>query len=166
MRKLKKNEKIAIWIAVPVVLILLLGIGFLKKDTIKTQISEVIPEQTAEKDLDSLIVLDALLGEGKTAEDNTLVSVHYTGTYEDGTVFDSSVERGIPFTFILGEGQVIKGWDIGIKGMKVGGKRHLVIGPELAYGDTGVRNSNTGEYLIQPNTTLVFDVELIEVNEI
>jgi len=96
-------------------------------------------------------------GSGTQAEAGKEVSVHYTGKFQDDRVFDSSLARGVPISFQLGVGRVIKGWDEGIAMMKVGGKAQLIIPPELAYGKNGA-----GE-VIPPNTTLVFDVELVEV---
>ena len=96
-------------------------------------------------------------GSGERAEIGMSVSVHYTGKLEDGTVFDSSVPRDQPFTFTLGAGQVIKGWDIGVEGMTIGEKRNLVIPPHLGYGIRGAGAT------IPPNATLIFDVELLEV---
>ncbi len=96
-------------------------------------------------------------GSGDRAENGMSVSVHYTGKLEDGTVFDSSVPRGQPFTFTLGAGQVIKGWDLGVEGMTIGEKRNLVIPPHLGYGIRGAGAT------IPPNATLIFDVELLEV---
>ena len=96
-------------------------------------------------------------GSGDSAETGMSVSVHYTGKLEDGTVFDSSIPRGTPFTFTLGAGQVIKGWDLGVEGMKLGEKRSLVIPPHLGYGIRGAGAT------IPPNATLIFDIELLEV---
>ena len=96
-------------------------------------------------------------GSGDSAEMGMSVSVHYTGRLEDGTVFDSSIPRGQPFTFTLGAGQVIKGWDLGVEGMKLGEKRSLVIPPHLGYGIRGAGAT------IPPNATLIFDIELLEV---
>ena len=96
-------------------------------------------------------------GSGDSAETGMSVSVHYTGKLEDGTVFDSSIPRGQPFTFTLGAGQVIKGWDLGVEGMKLGEKRSLVIPPHLGYGIRGAGAT------IPPNATLIFDIELLDV---
>jgi peptidylprolyl isomerase len=100
---------------------------------------------------------DLVVGTGAEAVAGKSVSVHYTGTLEDGTKFDSSLDSGKPFEFPLGAGRVIKGWDEGVAGMRVGGKRRLVIPPELGYGPGGFPPT------IPPNATLVFEVELLEV---
>lgn len=96
-------------------------------------------------------------GTGTEAEAGKTVSVHYTGKFQDGQVFDSSISRGEPITFQLGKGKVIKGWDEGIALMKVGGKAQLIIPPDLAYGERGAGG------VIPPNSTLLFDVELVDV---
>ena len=96
-------------------------------------------------------------GTGAQAMVGKSVSVHYTGKFQDGKVFDSSIPRGEPLTFPLGRGNVIKGWDEGIALMKVGGKAQLIIPPNLAYGERGAGG------VIPPNATLVFDVELVSV---
>src|SRR5690348_3739871 len=102
---------------------------------------------------------DLKQGTGTTASAGKTVSVHYTGWLaSNGKKFDSSVDRGQPFMFQLGAGQVIKGWDEGVSGMKVGGKRQLRIPPELGYGTRGA-----GGGVIPPNATLIFDVELLGV---
>ena len=97
-------------------------------------------------------------GNGAEAKPGNKVTVHYTGWLKNGVKFDSSVDRGKPFQFELGAGKVIKGWDEGVAGMKVGGKRQLRIPPKLGYGKAGVGA------LIPPNATLIFDVELLGVN--
>ena len=105
-----------------------------------------------------LIIEDIIIGEGEEAKDFNKVIVNYTGKLEDGSIFDSSLKPGrSPFTFTLGSGSVIKGWDLGVKGMKVGGKRKLTIPSELGYGSRG-----TGG-VIPPDATLIFEVDLIEV---
>jgi FKBP-type peptidyl-prolyl cis-trans isomerase len=99
---------------------------------------------------------DDSVGNGQEAKAGDHVAVHYTGTLLDGTKFDSSRDRGKPFQFGLGAGQVIRGWDEGVAGMKVGGRRTLVIPPALGYGSRGIGP-------IPPNSTLRFDVELIDI---
>jgi peptidylprolyl isomerase len=99
---------------------------------------------------------DLVEGTGASPTKGQTVSVHYTGTLQDGKKFDSSVDRGQPFQFKIGVGQVIKGWDEGVASMKVGGKRQLVIPPDLGYGARGIGP-------IPPNATLLFDVELLGV---
>lgn len=106
---------------------------------------------------DGLVMEDLKVGAGAEAKSGQMVSVHYTGWLTNGTKFDSSVDRGKPFQFALGGGQVIKGWDEGVAGMKVGGKRKLTIPPQLGYGPRGAGAT------IPPNATLVFDVELLGV---
>jgi FKBP-type peptidyl-prolyl cis-trans isomerase FkpA len=96
-------------------------------------------------------------GDGKEAKSGQTVSVHYTGWLTNGTKFDSSLDRKAPFSFNLGAGMVIPGWDQGVAGMKVGGKRKLTIPSHLAYGERGAGG------VIPPNSTLVFEVELLEV---
>ena len=105
-----------------------------------------------------LIIEDLVVGDGVEAKDYNKVVVNYTGKLEDGSVFDSSLNPGrSPFTFTLGAGSVIKGWDQGLKNMKVGGKRKLTIPPDLAYGENGAGSA------VPPNATLIFEVELLEV---
>ena len=100
---------------------------------------------------------DIVVGQGAEAKNGDAISAHYLGTLQDGTKFDSSYDRGQPFTFLLGKGTVIKGWDEGLLGMKVGGKRKLIIPPNLGYGNQGAGG------VIPPGATLLFDIELVAV---
>ena len=103
---------------------------------------------------------DVTVGEGAEAVAGKTVSVHYTGWLTDGQKFDSSKDRNDPFAFVLGGGMVIKGWDEGVQGIKVGGKRKLIIPPELAYGKRGAGNG-----LIPPDAVLIFEVELLKIKK-
>ena len=105
----------------------------------------------------SLKIEDVNVGTGAEAANGSSVTVHYTGWLTDGKKFDSSVDRGKPFKFKLGARQVIQGWDQGVAGMKVGGKRKLTIPPDLGYGSRGAGNA------IPPGATLIFEVELLGV---
>ncbi len=107
----------------------------------------------------SLIIEDIVTGEGAEAVKGKEIAVHYTGWLQDGTKFDSSLDRRQPLTIVLGVGQVIQGWDEGFGGMKEGGKRKLTIPPEMGYGAHGAGG------VIPPNATLVFEVELLKVYE-
>jgi FKBP-type peptidyl-prolyl cis-trans isomerase len=106
--------------------------------------------------VEKLIIDDVLVGSGAEAKVGSIVSVHYVGTLPNGQEFDNSNKRGEPFSFTLGEGRVIRGWEEGVAGMKVGGKRILVIPSDLAYGDAGYGP-------IPAKATLVFSIELLEV---
>lgn len=104
-----------------------------------------------------LQVVDIQLGDGKAAVKGALITTQYNGFLEDGTTFDSSYDRGKPFQCVIGTGRVIKGWDQGLIGMKVGGKRKLFVPAHLAYGERQVGTH------IKPNSNLIFDIELLEV---
>ena len=104
-------------------------------------------------------IIDLRAGTGPEAKAGDTVSVHYTGTLEDGTKFDSSRDRGQPFSFPLGKGRVIQGWDVGVAGMKVGGQRKLVIPPEEGYGARAAPSAHPAQ-----RDALYFDVELLKVN--
>lgn len=106
--------------------------------------------------LQTMNIDDVTIGTGPTVENGDTVAVHYSGTLQDGTEFDSSIKRGTPFEFTVGAGQVIAGWEEGLVGMQVGGERVLVIPPEKAYGEQGIGP-------IPPNATLVFTIKLLEI---
>ena len=125
--------------------------------TMDTQASSTNTNNQAIVRTDGLEVTDVAVGTGKEAVAGSHVTVNYVGMLTNGTVFDASANRNQPFDFNLGAGQVIKGWDEGIVGMKEGGKRHLVIRAALAYGNQAVGG------VIPANSTLVFDVELLKV---
>jgi FKBP-type peptidyl-prolyl cis-trans isomerase len=113
---------------------------------------------TCENDMAELQIEDIVFGTGASPNRGQTVVVHYTGRLSNGKKFDSSIDRGEPFEFRIGVGQVIQGWDQGVMTMKIGGKRRLTIPPELAYGSQDI-----GDGLIPPNSTLIFDVELLDL---
>ena len=117
-----------------------------------------IPDDKLTTTESGLAYYDIVTGEGAEAASGQTVVVHYSGWLEDGTLFDSSVTRDEPFSLTLGAGGVIPGWEEGIAGMKVGGKRQLIIPPDLAYGESGA-----GGGIIPANATLIFDIELLEI---
>ena len=118
------------------------------------------PSENKRTTASGLTIIDQKEGDGPAAKAGDTVTVHYTGRLQsNGEKFDSSRDRNEPFTFPLGAGQVIKGWDEGVAGMKVGGKRQLIIPADLGYGDAGAGDK------IPPGATLVFDVELLKVGE-
>ena len=126
--------------------------------------SSATPIPSAEVNMDSstttpsgLQYRDLVVGTGEAARTGATAVVHYTGWLLDGTKFDSSLDRGTPFEFVIGRGQVIKGWDEGVGTMNVGGKRELIIPPDLAYGEGGAGG------VIPPGATLKFEIELIEL---
>jgi peptidylprolyl isomerase len=156
MRTLTKNEWIAVVIALAVIVIFF-GSKFFSTN-LTTNVNKVVnPEINNAEPTEGLIVKDVVVGTGAEAKNGNLVSVQYTGKFADGKVFDSSIPRGEPIEFTLGTGQVIKGWDQGILGMKVGGKRTLTIPASLGYGVNGYPP------VIPGNATLYFDVELVGV---
>jgi FKBP-type peptidyl-prolyl cis-trans isomerase len=149
-----RNTRIAI-IVILVVVVALVAFFAIQKSNKKTNTAtgggNMITTQSG------LQYQDLVAGAGAEAVAGKSVTVHYTGTLQDGSQFDSSVDRNQPYSFTLGAGQVIPGWDEGVAGMKVGGKRKLVIPPNLAYGAQGYPP------VIPANATLTFDVELLEV---
>jgi FKBP-type peptidyl-prolyl cis-trans isomerase len=168
MNTMNKEKWIGVAAGVVVAAILLFGGSILRffsggqiaSDNNQMQMNneQGAPQAGTERELvPGLKATDVTIGTGDEARAGDLVTVHYTGTLENGQKFDSSLDRGQPFQFKLGAGQVIAGWDQGFAGMKVGGKRRLVIAPELGYGAQGAGG------VIPPNATLVFDVELLQV---
>ncbi len=151
------DKKIAITIAVVIVFLVVGGtfinsvLGSINMNDQQTQSAAVDSTEIA-----GLQSKDIIVGAGDEALPGKEVTVNYTGVFTDGTKFDSSLDRGVPFTFVLGSGLVIKGWDQGVEGMKVGGKRILIVPPELAYGDQAVGP-------IPANSTLIFEIELLGV---
>lgn len=165
-----------------VVVILLVGISgwfFMSKmndASTKSDLSSIVsptatptasssPEASAEPNKsvkleNGLEIQDIVIGTGDEAQPGDMVAAHYSGTLANGTKFDNSYDRGQPFVFVLGGGMVIQGWDLGLVGMKVGGKRKLIIPPQLGYGDRGA-----GGGAIPPNSTLYFDIELMGVQK-
>ncbi len=128
-----------------------------KAEKLSDDISDTTNLNTDLMTTDELIIEDLKVGDGTEATDGSIISVHYVGTLTDGSQFDSSRDRGTPFQFTLGAGQVIKGWDEGFAGMKVGGIRKLTIPSDMAYGETGIPGAIPG------GATLVFEVELLDV---
>ncbi|MBI2068829.1 MAG: FKBP-type peptidyl-prolyl cis-trans isomerase [Candidatus Yanofskybacteria bacterium] len=116
------------------------------------------PASTPIKMENGLQIQDLKVGTGPEVRLGQGLTMHYSGTLENGTKFDSSYDRGEPFQFVLGAGQVIQGWELGVQGMKVGGKRKLIIPPSLGYGERGIGP-------IPPNATLIFEVELLAAQD-
>lgn len=156
---MKKSISIILFVAVAVGLIAV-GMWYANKMTEESQTSAVsagvAAQQAQQKIMDNFKMTDVTVGTGEEAKNGDFVTVNYVGTLDNGTKFDSSYDRGTPFQFTLGASQVIKGWDLGVLGMKVGGKRTLVIPPELGYGARAMGP-------IPPNSTLHFTVELLKV---
>jgi FKBP-type peptidyl-prolyl cis-trans isomerase len=153
-------KNVYIWGAVGI--IILAGAHYMttkSKDVSNTSNTSTTNTTTmSETTIGGMKVVDEVVGTGDEAVTGSNVTVHYVGTLTNGTVFDASRNHGNDgFTFALGAGQVIKGWDEGVKGMKVGGKRKLTIPPEMAYGSRAIGN------VIPANSTLVFEVELLKV---
>ena len=146
---MKKN------ILIIVLLVAALGVYFLLQGSRNKE-----PEKNSNNSENKNMKIETLKeGTGVGAEDGDKVTVNYVGTLENGEKFDSSIDRGVPFSFTLGVGQVIKGWDQGILGMKKGEKRKLTIPPDLAYGEAGTPGGP-----IPPDATLIFEVELLAIN--
>lgn len=160
-RNMDKNKFPTVLLVVAALIIVGIGVFVFYPHTDQNKESNNNPVQNQMETqtlADGLQITDEIIGTGAEAAAGNMVSVNYVGTLSNGTKFDSSYDRGQPFSFTLGAGQVIKGWDEGVAGMKVGGKRKLIIPPSLAYGETGAGNG-----VIPPNATLTFEVELLEI---
>jgi FKBP-type peptidyl-prolyl cis-trans isomerase len=162
-RKINMDKKTTVVVIISIVVVgILIGGGLVSglftssKGTTSTQSTTTMQQS------DQIQVQDTAVGTGDMAVAGKTVTVNYTGYFTDGTVFDTSVGKA-PFTFTLGSGMVIKGWDIGVEGMKVGGKRILMIPPEYAYGSNVITNPQTGKVIIPASSTLIFEVELLGV---
>jgi len=138
-------------------LVTVLSVGTLPAQAKKSQAKNAVAPSKTVTTSSGLKYVDLVIGKGATPKNGDTVYVHYTGWLTNGKKFDSSVDRGQPFSFALGRGQVIRGWDEGVASMRVGGKRKLTIPSELAYGSRGYPG------VIPPNSTLVFDVELLKI---
>ena len=134
------------------------GVAMKKSRVMAVLVAGFVAASVASAAIPGLNIKETKKGKGAKAKAGQSVSVHYTGWLKDGTKFDSSVDRGTPFTFQLGAGQVIKGWDEGVAGMRRGGKRTLTIASDLAYGDAG------RPPVIPPKAELKFDVELLQID--
>lgn len=146
-------------ITVVILLIIIIGGYFAFSAFNKPAVSEQAEQSPTPLNNNQNMKIDILKeGAGAEVKNGDIASVHYVGTFENGDKFDSSIDRGTPFSFTLGAGQVIQGWDEGVLGMKVGEKRKLTIPPGLAYGEMGAGG------LIPPNATLIFEVELLKIN--
>jgi len=148
--------------AVLAVALIWLGVWYDNQSTTQSNQAEVQQGQAAQQSqqqlMSELTIKDDVVGTGATAQDGDTISVLYTGTLDNGTIFDaSSLHGNQPFTFVLGAGQVIQGWDLGVAGMKVGGKRELTIPPSLGYGSQAVAS-------IPASSTLHFVVQLLSVS--
>lgn len=160
----------AIWSSIVVLVVIIITVGIIissnnssNSQTINNSNSSSMRSTTSSTQSTQaantgLIIEDLKVGDGTEVKSGQSATFHYTGTLEDGTKFDSSLDRGVPFTTKIGVGQVIAGWDQGIPGMKIGGKRKLTIPGNLAYGSRGIPQAG-----ILPNATLLFEVELLSI---
>lgn len=154
-KKLINKKTIIIFVAVLLFFIITGAVFFvINKDKSKREKIERTELQLLHPEL---LIEDIEPGQGKGAERGDGVILHYIGMLTDGTIFDSSYDKERTFSFIIGQGRVIPGWEIGIEGMRQGGKRRLTIPPELGYGESGVRG------MVPSNATIIFEIELIEI---
>lgn len=148
------SKAILVVIIVVILIAIIWGVYFLVSNPGQSIVPGI---QDDDKEVQGMKIQTTQQGSGAEVKTGDNVTVHYTGTLEDGKKFDSSLDRNAPFTFQVGKGSVIKGWDLGVVGMKVGEKRKLTIPPDLAYGPTGF-------LMIPANATLTFDIELLKIN--
>ena len=153
MKKLNKNQWAAVFVS-------LAFLGYLLFAGPMMNLFNLSPNNNldAQAPETGVVIEEIFVGEGSLAESGDTLTVHYKGTLSDGKVFDSSLDRGVPFIFTLGTGEVIRGWEEGFSGMRVGGKRLLIIAPDYGYGAQGVGT-------IPPNSTLIFEIELSDVKK-
>jgi len=157
-------KTLTIIILVIILIVIIAGIYFLWQNNSKSstaalsQNSNQSQQNPASYDIQGMKVEILKQGSGAEAKSGDAVTVNYVGTLQDGTKFDSSIDRGQPFPLTLGQNSVIQGWELGVVGMKVGEKRRLTIPPELAYGSQGA-----GE-VIPPNATLIFEIDMLSIN--
>ena len=152
MKKLNKNQWIAVSLSLAFLTYLLFAAPLMELfspplDSLETQMPQT-----------GLVTEEIVVGEGPLAETGDILTVHYVGTLSDGQVFDSSLDRNLPFSFTLGAGQVIRGWDEGFSGMRVGGSRRLIMSPDYGYGESGMGT-------VPPNSTLIFEIELLNAEK-
>lgn len=152
MKSLSRNQWIALFVSLGFLGYLMFSNPIMNLFNISNSSSTEVPET-------GFVSEDVVLGQGLEALRGDIITVHYVGTFPDGKVFDSSLDRNSPFEFMLGVGSVIRGWDEGLIGMRVGGRRVLVIAPDYAYGSGG------SGAVIPPNATLIFEVELLGVKK-
>lgn len=143
--------------SVIILLIIIVVIYFFMQKNINT--ASLSTASQNQREIQAMKVEILQQGTGNTAKSGDRITVNYVGTLEDGTKFDSSIDRGQPFTFTLGQKSVIRGWELGVEGMKVGEKRKLTIPPKLAYGEQGAGG------VIPPNATLIFEIDLLGINQ-
>ena len=155
---MEKNKKI-IWILIGAAILLILIIGIVERVSFKKETPKSRQTKKTERQLthSELQIEDIKIGQGKEAKVGDRVTIHYIGKLQDGTIFENSYQGKKPFTFTIGKKETILGLDIGVEGMREGGKRKIIIPPNLAYGEGGVRGQ------VPPNATVVFEVELIKV---
>ncbi len=170
MKKLSQNEGIAVVVALATVVVFLPAI-FTATTTLDNHIgtsAETLSGDAAhyltEQTLKDFEVTDIVSGDGATATFGDTIYIHYVGTLSDGTVFDTSTGNDEPYSFVLGEGEVITGWDLGLVGMREGGTRHLMIPAALAYGKQELTDID-GNVVIPSGSTLLFDVILVHVEK-